>query len=72
MKYIGESSRSLYERAKEHWNDYKDLSFQSHMLKHYFLEHEDIRMEDLEFGIKVTGTYRSAMERQVEEAVKIE
>ena len=42
------------------------------MLKHYFLNHEDIKMDDLEFGIRVTGTYRSAIERQIGEAVKIE
>ena len=72
IKYIGETSRSAYERSKEHWNAFKDLSFQSHMLKHYFLDHEDIEMDDLEFGIRVTGTYRSAIERQIGEAVKIE
>ena len=72
IKYIGETSRSVYERAKEHWNAFRDLSIQSHMLKHYFLEHEDIEMADMEFGIRVTGTYTSAIERQIAEAVKIE
>ena len=31
-----------------------------------------MKMEDLEFGIRVTGSYRSPIERQIAEAVKIE
>ena len=72
FKYIGESSRSCYERGKEHWTTFEDLSPTSHILKHYLLEHEGLKMEDLEFGIKVTGSYRSALERQIAEAIKIE
>ena len=32
--YIGESSRSAYERGFEHLNDYTSLSSKSQMLKH--------------------------------------
>ena len=65
FKYIGRLSRSGYERGKEHWNAFKDNSHQSHILKHYILEHEDMAKEDLEIGMRVTATYRRALERQL-------
>ena len=34
VKYIGETSRSAYERLKEHFKDLKNISVKSHMLKH--------------------------------------
>ena len=58
--------------GREHWTDFEDLNTSSHILKHYLLEHEDIEMSALEFGIRVTGSYKSPVERQVAEAVKIE
>ena len=49
FKYIGETSRSAFERGVEH---YKDLEFtrpNSHMLKHVVIHHPDLdpRMIDL-------------------------
>ena len=33
--YVGESSRSLFERSKEHQRDYRKNSEDSHMAKHW-------------------------------------
>ena len=38
-KYIGESSRSLYERGLEHQRDLSEMKMDSHMLKHFFDKH---------------------------------
>ena len=45
VKYVGETSRSGYERIKEHYKDLENLSAQSHMLKHYIEKHKDIKIE---------------------------
>ena len=42
------------------------------MLKHAILHHEDMHPTQVEFGMKVTVSDRSAIERQIAEAVKIE
>ena len=71
-KYIGETSRSAYERGKEHFTAFRDLNEQSHMLKHALLKHDGIELKKIEFGMRVTESFRSAIERQIGEAVKIE
>ena len=43
-KYIGESSCSAYERGKEHAAALRDLSEQSHMLKHTILSHGGVHL----------------------------
>ena len=72
VKYIGESSRSLYERSCEHKSDFENLSEKSHILKHYLTYHKDIKREELEFGIRVRKKFQKAFERQVGEAIAIE
>ena len=69
VKYIGETSRSGYERLREHFRDFKNLSSKSHMLKHYIEKHRNIKMEEMRFGIKVLKSYTSAFERQIGESV---
>ena len=72
VKYIGETVRSAYERGLEHVADYENLNERSHMLKHYVLEHQGkIKMNELEFGMRVRESYNTAIERQVGEAVSI-
>ena len=71
-KYIGETSKSAYERGREHVNTFRDLNETSHMLKHALIDHEGMEFKDIEFGMRVTQSYRSAIERQIGEAVKIE
>ena len=70
-KYIGESSRSGYERVNEHWKDFENLNPRSHILKHYLDKHQDIPMNKLNMRMKVLKTYKSSFERQIGESVHI-
>ena len=67
--YVGETGRSLHERSREHWDSYRNGSKDSHILKHHILHHGGIGEPEMIF--KVVGSYRSALSRQVGEAVKI-
>ena len=40
--YVGESSRSLYERSKEHQKDRDDREEDSHQVKHWVLDHPEM------------------------------
>ena len=71
VKYIGETGRSAYERSIEHVNDYDRLEERSHLLRHYVLKHQDIRLDELEFGMRVRSSFKTAIERQVGEAIAI-
>ena len=71
-KYIGESSRSIFERGFEHQNDKEQLSSKSHMLKHCIEQHREKKAEDIEFGIRVVSFCRTPFERQILESVKIQ
>ena len=71
-KYIGESSRSGYERGLEHQKDLEDLKMDSHMLKHFFNNHEGEEMKDMEFGMRLVKTHRTAFNRQISESVEIQ
>ena len=66
--YVGETSSSIAERAKEHWSSYKGSSKDSHMLRHQELVHGG---EPAEFILRVVGSHRSALSRQISEAVRI-
>ena len=70
--YIGETNRSVYERAWEHCNDLAKLNNGSHMLRHLVSEHEGQDFSEIKFGIRVLKFTKSSFERQVLEAVKIE
>ena len=52
-KYIGETSRSAYERGWEHINDMAQLKSSSHMLKHTVGVHPNEDMEKVHFGMRV-------------------
>ena len=71
-KYVGESARSAYERGLEHQVDLQRLEEDSHMLKHIARNHQDKRISEVEFGMRVISFTRSALERQVLESVKIQ
>ena len=58
VKYIGETSRSAYERLREHYRDRENISVKSHMMKHYIEKHRNIRLEEMKFGVKIVRTYR--------------
>ena len=51
--YIGETSRSFYERGLEHLRDKEEMKMDSHMLKHYFEKHHNEDLEDMVFGGKM-------------------
>ena len=52
-KYIGESSRSFYERGLEHLRDLEELKMESHMLRHYFDCHMGESMDKMKFGGRI-------------------
>ena len=72
FKYIGETSRSSYERGWEHLNDLAQLKSTSHMLKHIVGEHPEMDLSEVEFGMKVLKYTQSSFERQIRESVVIQ
>ena len=69
--YIGETSRSLYERGLEHITAMEEMKPDSYMLKHYFDEHGDEKTEEMIFGAKILKQASSAFNRQIAESVEI-
>ena len=68
--YVGESSRSGYERGGEHVRDCLTKKDDSHMWKHMEGAHAGEKTPD--FSFKVIKTFQSALMRQVSEAVRVE
>ena len=66
--YVGETSRSIQERALEHWGAARWKEEKSHMAKHQAMVHGG---EDPEFVFKIVSHHRTALNRQVREAVRI-
>jgi hypothetical protein len=66
--YIGESSRNIYTRSKEHLARYTAGTGTSFILKHQVNAHQG---EDVKFIAKVTASTRDCLTRQVKEAVLI-
>ena len=66
--YVGETSRSIWERTKEHWSSYKSRSSDSHLLKHQEICHGGAPPS---FIMRVVNSSRTALERQTREAVRI-
>ena len=67
--YVGETARSVQERSREHWEGYRRKDNDNHMVKHMTLHHEE--GAEPEFLMKVVGFHRTALSRQVGEAVRI-
>ena len=67
--YIGETSKTLAERAENHYDDLRRPKQQarSHMWMHNMEEHEGAGS----FKFKVLGVHHRAMERQITEAIQI-
>ena len=66
---MGESSRSIFERSKEHWSDYRSNKDKSHILKHHQIAHGGVGEPG--FIMRTVSFYRTALARQVGEAVHI-
>ena len=69
--YIGESSRSMHERAKEHVADRVSMQEDSHMLKHWLCDHPDL-LEPPKFKFRIIRSFQDPLTRQLAEAVRIE
>ena len=68
--YVGETSRSMFERAGEHWQDVKSGKEESHMWKHWSNDHpEDGGLP--KFKIRIVQSCQDALSRQVGESVRI-
>jgi hypothetical protein len=62
--YVGESSRSLHERALEHVRDAQSFSVKSHIVKHWMQSHPSLpKPPEVEFS--VTGMFRDCLTRQI-------
>ena len=72
VKYVGETNRSGYERGREHVKQFKNMEEGSHLLKHYLQCHRNIQMEEMEYGMRIRASFKSAIERQISEAVAID
>ena len=68
--YIGETSRSLYERSKEHVADAKSFKEGSHIVKHWLSSHEEDK-EQPEFIFKKISSHKDCLSRQIAEAILI-
>jgi hypothetical protein len=71
-KYIGETSRSCYERSQEHQNDMEQLKPSSHFLRHALDQHEGEKLSDVRFGMEIIKNTRTSFERQILESVCIQ
>ena len=69
--YVGESSRSLYERTKEHMDDAKKDAPESHIRKHWRECHSEM-VEMPVFKFKIVKSFRDSLSRQVAEGVRID
>ena len=69
--YVGESSRTLHERSVEHHRDYSKNKEDSHMRKHWEEAHKSDH-EKPSFNQYVIKKYKSCLERQIGEAVRIQ
>ena len=68
--YVGESARSLCERAGEHWEGALGGKEENHMLEHLSMAHRDEQTPSFRF--RIVKKCKTALERQVREAVRIE
>ena len=68
--YVGETSRSLFERGKEHWRDFTTNQEDSHIKKHHQIHHSGIG--EPSFHLRAVGFFKSALTRQIAEAVLIQ
>ena len=66
--YVGESIRSIYERSREHWAAARSSQEDNHMVRHQLAEHPG---REPNFTMRAVKYFRSALTRQIAEAVRI-
>ena len=69
--YVGESARSLFERSTEHWQAAHMKKEESHMHQHMVEEHRK-EIDRPEFRFRVVRAFKTALDRQIAEAIRIE
>ena len=69
--YVGESARSIFQRAREHGGDCHGMKEDSHMVKDWLTSHRD-RLQLPKFRFKIIRSFKYAMTRQISESVRIE
>ena len=69
--YVGETGRSLHARAGEHWRDAQGKQEDSHIIKHWLTDDSDLGTPP-KFRMKVMGSFKDALSRQLSEAVRID
>ena len=62
--YIGETSRTIHERSKEHQKDASDFSPKSHQVKHWMNSHPEENSQP-PFRIRTVKRYRDCLSRQI-------
>ena len=67
--YAGKTSRSIYERGKEHYEGARKGAENNHMVRHVRMEHKGEGAPN--FSLRVVKYYKTALARQVAEAVRI-
>ena len=59
--YVGETSRSLAERGKDHWRGYKEKAENSHIWKHHLLHHGGLG--EPSFHLRAVTYFKTALSR---------
>ena len=67
----GESSRSIYEMAKEHQTDRNKNSEESHQIKHWLTSHEE-QLAPPKLQFRIVRSFQDPLTRQLSEAVRKE
>ena len=68
--YVGETSKSIFERGVEHWKDFKNNQEDSHILKHHQIHHGG--RGEPSFHLRPVRYFKTALTRQIAEAVLIQ
>ena len=68
-QYIGESSRSGYQRGKEHGKEVSEGVLTHPMTLHFLEEHNGVQQEVI---LRILNKFHTALARQVAESVMIE
>ena len=66
--YVGETSRSIKERGAEHYKAADKKTQENHMYRHQLLEHGGMEPE---FVLRAVKYHTTALDRQLEETVRI-
>ena len=68
--YVGETSRTLFERCQEHIRDGRAGAEESHIARHWEEHHSDESMP--EFRFTIVRKFKDPLSRQVSESVRID